>query len=171
VKPGEGSDLLAEVRGLLEARVDWDASDLETTLSKVRLLTTAAAYLNGRLLEIYGGHRGEGRGLDLVEQIVGAAFQGFAGKDAHPDDFEKAAMLFRGITQGHPFGDGNKRTGLAMAAYYLELAGFQRPTQSWDADKVYGFCVAVSSGEIRDIGVISSELRVLWGYEGGPATR
>ncbi|MBI4491217.1 MAG: Fic family protein [Chloroflexi bacterium] len=34
-----------------------------------------------------------------------------------PDPFEKAAMLLRGITQGHPFYNGNKRTGFLPAAY------------------------------------------------------
>src|SRR5690554_4673715 len=33
--------------------------------------------------------------------------------------FEKAAMLLRGITQGHPFTDGNKRTGFLTALYFL----------------------------------------------------
>ncbi len=55
----------------------------------------------------YGGRIGPVRADGLVEQVVAAAFQTFEGTDPHPGVFEKAAMLLRGITQGHPFNDGN----------------------------------------------------------------
>lgn len=56
------------------------------------------------------------RSRGLVEQVVGAAFQTFERIDPHADPFERAAMRLRGVTQGHPFGDGNKRTGFLLAA-------------------------------------------------------
>jgi prophage maintenance system killer protein len=40
-------------------------------------------------------------------------------------------MLLRGITQGHPFNDGNKRTGFLLATYYLNLVGI-RPPAAYD---------------------------------------
>jgi prophage maintenance system killer protein len=115
------SHLLGEIDQMLREGVDWNATDTETTLRKVKLLSTVACYLNERLLELYGGHPGDIRGVHLVEQVVGAAFQSFGGEEVHPDHFDKAAMLLRGITQGHPFGDGNKRTGLTLAGYHLDL--------------------------------------------------
>src|SRR5215212_7309335 len=51
------------------------------------------------------------RDRGLVEQAVAAAFQTYVGVDPHPGPFDKAAMPLRGITQGHRFNDGNKRTG------------------------------------------------------------
>src|SRR5215203_11179 len=109
------SHLLGEIDQILREGVDWNATDTETTLRKVKLLSTVACYLNERLLDLYGGHAGDIRGVDLVEQVAGAAFQTFGGEEVHPDHLDKAAMLLRGITQGHPFGDGNKRTGFAIA--------------------------------------------------------
>jgi death-on-curing protein len=66
------------------------------------------------------------RAPGLVEQVVAGAFHTFGGDDPHPGPFDKAAMLLRGITQGHPFTDGNKRTGILVASYYL------RPSTRWD---------------------------------------
>src|SRR5437660_245794 len=77
-------------------------TDLETTLWKIRLLTTAAEYLNVYSLVRAGGHPGENRGKELLEQVVAAPFQTFEGEEMHPEPFEKAAMLLRGVTQGHP---------------------------------------------------------------------
>jgi death-on-curing protein len=73
----------------------------------------------------YGGRVGAERQPGLVEQVVAAAFQTFAGQDPHPTPFEKAAMLVRGITQGHPFQDANKRTGFLVASYYLAQMGYE----------------------------------------------
>src|SRR5687768_9765786 len=112
-------DLLTRLRIVLSQPVDFAATDAETTIVKVRLLTAAAVYFNVLSLSDFGGRAGAVRGEGLVEQAVGAAFQSFGGVDPHPDPFEKAAMLLRGITQGHPFNDGNKRTGFLLAAYYL----------------------------------------------------
>ena len=38
--------------------------------------------------------------------------------------FKKAASLMEGIIRMHPFYDGNKRTGLLAAVYYLEINGY-----------------------------------------------
>ncbi|CAN5831438.1 hypothetical protein BH23CHL2_BH23CHL2_10860 [soil metagenome] len=81
----------------------------------MRLLTAAATYFNILVVADFGGRRGPARDARLVEQVVGAAFQTFEGVDPHPGPFDKAAMLLRGITQGHPFNDGNKRTGFLLA--------------------------------------------------------
>src|SRR3712207_5311338 len=103
--------LLTRLRFLLREPVDFTRTDTKTTLAKVRLFTAAAMYFNVLAVADFGGRSGPSRGEGLVEQAVGAAFQSYAGEDPHPSPFEKAAMLLRGISQGHPFNDGNKRTG------------------------------------------------------------
>jgi len=45
------------------------------------------------------------------------------GPDPYPSLFEKAAYLLCFIIERHPFVDGNKRTAIAMAAYFLERNG------------------------------------------------
>jgi prophage maintenance system killer protein len=158
--------ILQVIDSLIREGVAFGPSDSNATIRQVRLLTSAACLMNERLIARYGGHPGDNRGVDLVEQVVGAAFQTFGGEESHPDPFEKAAILLRGITQGHPFGDGNKRTGFALAAYYLNLVGLAAPSHTWGAEAVTEFCIAVSAGEIRDIPAITERLRQLWGVSG-----
>jgi len=97
----------------------------------------------------------------LVEQAVGAAFQTFGEVDPHAEPFERAATLLRGITQGHPFNDGNKRTGFLTAAFYLERLGYRLP-DPLPNDSIFDLCLRVSAGELRDVRAIAAELRRLW---------
>lgn len=155
------SALLTRLRFLLQQPIDFTKTDTETTLAKVRLLTAAAMYFNLLAVADFGGRSGPSRGEGLVEQAVGAAFQSYGGEDPHPGPFEKAAMLLRGITQGHPFNDGNKRTGFLLATYYLNLVGYPAPAQL-PPDDVVELCMRISAGATRDVAVIAQELGHLW---------
>ena len=117
--PGPLAEVLERLAFILAQPIDFAATDTDTTLAKVRLLTAAAIYFNVLSVSDFGGRAGPVREEGLVERVVGAAFQTFGGSDPRPDPFEKAAMVLRGITQGHPFNDGNKRTGFLLAAYNL----------------------------------------------------
>ncbi len=72
-------------------------------------------------------------------------------------------MLLRGITQGHPFNDGNKRTGFLVATYYLDRMGHPLPRALPERD-VVALCLRVSAGDIRDVDAIAAELARLWGH-------
>lgn len=163
-QPGipELPDLLARLRLSPEERRAILRTDTEATLWKVRLLTAAAVYLNSTAVMDFGGRLGSTRGMELVEQVVGAAFQTYGGEDPHPEAFAKAAMLLRGITGGHPFQDGNKRTGFLVAAYYLDSTSHPIPREL-PVDIVVALSRRVSSGEIRDVSIIGQVLEGLWG--------
>lgn len=154
-------DLLRRLEIVLSEPVDFTQTDTATTLAKVRLLAAAATYFNILAVTDFGGRSGAVRAEGLVEHAIGAAFQTFEGIDPHPGPFEKAAMLLRGITQGHPFNDGNKRTGFLVASYYLRLVGYPWPAQLPE-DAVITFCLRVSAGDVRDIGEIAEQLQYLW---------
>jgi death-on-curing protein len=154
-------DALARLEIVLAEPIDVSQTDTANTLAKVRVLTAAATYFNLVAVTDFGGRSGAVRGEGLVEQAVGAAFQTYEGVDPHPEPFEKAAMLLRGITQGHPFSDGNKRTGFLLAAYYLGLVGYPWPPRLPEAE-VIEFCLQVSAGEIRDVAEIARGLRAFW---------
>lgn len=147
-------------------QLDWTQTDPETTETKVRLLTHIASYFNVLSLTDFGGRVAPARDQRLVEQVVGAAFQTFEGKDPHPTPFEKAAMLLRGITQGHPFNDANKRTGFLTAAYYLEQMDFLLPEDA-SPDQVIALCFRISKGDLRDVEEIRRELQTIWGQPEG----
>jgi prophage maintenance system killer protein len=159
--PASQRELIGRLQFVLSEPVDFTETDTTTTLTKVRLLSAAALYFNVLAVTDFGGRSGAVRAEGLVEHAVGAAFQTFEGVDPHPGTFEKAAMLLRGITQGHPFNDGNKRTGFLLASYYLQLVGHPWPSHLPEQD-VIAFCLRVSAGEVRDIGAIAEELRRLW---------
>ena len=151
-------DLLARLEFVLAEPVDFTRSDTATTIVKVRILTAAAIYFNLLSITDFGGRAGQIRGEGLVEQAVAAAFQTFEGAEPHPDPFAKAAVLLRGITQGHPFSDGNKRSGFLLAAYFLKQIGHPW-TSPIDDPAIVAFCLRVSAGEIRDVDAIAAELR------------
>jgi prophage maintenance system killer protein len=146
--------------------LDWAQTDAEATATKVRLLTRIASYFNVLSLTDFGGRLAPARDPRLVEQVIGAAFQTFSGQDPHPTPFAKAAMLLRGITQGHPFNDANKRTGFLTAAYYLEQMGFPLP-ETASPDTVVALCLAVSRGDVTDVADIRRELERIWEWEKG----
>jgi len=155
------AELLRRVRFAMAEPVDFERTNHESVLVQVRVLTAAATYFNVLAVADFGGRAGAARAPGLVEQVVGAALQGFGGEDPHGDPFARAAMLLRGITQGHPFEDGNKRTGFLLAAFYLRNVGYPLP-DPLPENEIYSLCIAISAGRIRDIGEIRAELERLW---------
>lgn len=151
------SVLLGRLRFSLDVPVNFTATDPETTSTKVRVLTAASTYFNVLTIREFGGRQGAARSEGLVEQVVAAAFQTFDGIELHPDAFDKAAMLLRGITQGHPFADGNKRTGFLVATYFLARVGYVLDPKV-DEATIIGFCLGVSAGDVRDIAEIARAL-------------
>lgn len=161
VETGEKS-----IIGVLKSFRCGDRRDVlrENPEATVRRLVLAAIEFNYKVVRDFGGKEGGTRGRELVEQTIGAAFQTFGGKEIHSGDFDKAAMLFRGIAGGHPFGDGNKRTAFLLAAYFLEETGHSLP-ENLPVDKLEDLCLKVSSGDIRDAEVISRSLRTFWRFK------
>ncbi|CAI8939081.1 type II toxin-antitoxin system death-on-curing family toxin [Pseudomonas sp. IT-P294] len=56
---------------------------------------------------------------NLLESACARPFQTVNGKDAYSTEYEKGAVIFHGIISNHCFYNGNKRTGLLSALYYL----------------------------------------------------
>jgi len=61
--------------------------------------------------------------LGALESAIAQPKATFDGKDLYSSLTEKAAVLCFSIVQGHPFVDGNKRTGHAAMATFLLLNG------------------------------------------------
>ena len=162
--PDDLAALLARITIVLQRPIDFTQTDTETTLVKIRLLTAAATYFNVLAVSDYGGRIGPVPAEGLVEQAIAAAFQTFEGTGPHPGAFEKAAMLLRGITQGRPFNDGNKRTGFLLAGYYLLRMGHAFP-DPLNVNAAEDRCLRVSAGQLRDVKRIADELARLWGQQ------
>ena len=89
-----------------------------------------ALAIHERLLAAHGGAPGlldEG----LLEAALANPLNRFAYEQA--DVFRLAAAYAYGITQNHPFTDGNKRVALTLAGVFLELNGFRLEASEQDA--------------------------------------
>jgi len=61
--------------------------------------------------------------------------QKFGGHELYKTIFEKAAVYARNIIMGHPFVDGNKRTGMTAASVFLENNGYQITLKKGEVEK------------------------------------
>lgn len=152
---------LQQIRFELSQPIDLAQTDPESLPRNVSHLSIAAVYFNILAVSQFGGRLGAEREPGLVMQVV-AAFQSFGGHEPHPEPFDRAAVLLRGITQGHPFTDGNKRTGFLLAPYYLEKVGFPRPDRLPEGE-IIELAQQLSSGESRDLDEVKRALLRIYG--------
>lgn len=78
--------------------------------------------LHRLVLKATGGAPGI-RDLAALESAIAQPKATFGGTDLYPALIEKAAALCFALVRGHPFIDGNKRTGHAAMETYLALNG------------------------------------------------
>jgi len=72
----------------------------------------------------YGGTEGI-RDLGLLESALAMPQAGAGNQYFHDDLFEMTAAYLFHIVRNHPFVDGNKRAGLAVALVFLEMNGIR----------------------------------------------
>jgi death-on-curing protein len=76
--------------------------------------------IHDQIIDESGGSKGY-HDVNLVKSALARPIQSAMGKDAYSNLFEKAAALLDSIANNHGFRDGNKRTAMAAAIYYLFL--------------------------------------------------
>ena len=70
----------------------------------------------------------------------------FGGEDLYPDVESKAAAVMHSLVMNHPFVDGNKRTGAAVAELFLNLNGVELEA---DDDDLVVVTLTVARGELN----------------------
>src|SRR5438552_2737487 len=89
----------------------------------MRYLTLAEIVkLHQLVIKTTGGASGI-QTLGALESAIAQRKATFDNKDLYPTLVDKAAVFCFSIVQGHPFVDGNKRTGHAAMATFLHLNG------------------------------------------------
>jgi len=78
--------------------------------------------LHKSLVDHFGGATAL-RDRALLESAVARPAMTFGGEDLYPDIAAKAAAPMHSLVLNHPFVDGNKRIGAAIAEYFLERNG------------------------------------------------
>ena len=85
-----------------------------------------------------------------VLSVAALPRQKFSGKELYPTIFIKAAVYARNIITSHPFIDGNKRTGMAVAAVFLESNGYRVVAEEGEIEKCALYIVR-EKPELREI--------------------
>ena len=85
------------------------------------------------------------RDLGALESAVAQPRATFGGADLYPGVIEKAAALGFSLVMGHPFVDGNKRTGHAAMETFLVLNGNEVSAPVDEQERVM---LQLASGEL-----------------------
>jgi death-on-curing protein len=86
------------------------------------------------------------RDRGALESALGRPPMTFGGEDLYPDVEAKAAALMHSLVMNHPFVDGNKRAGAAVAELLLEVNGVQLVAGD---DDLVDITLAVARGEVK----------------------
>ncbi len=71
--------------------------------------------------------------------------QKFGGEEVYKTVFTKAAVYARNIVMGHPFIDGNKRTGMTAASVFLENNGYRIVAKEGETER---FALKIIKGKL-----------------------
>jgi death-on-curing protein len=102
-----------------------------------------------KLIERYGGSHGV-RDLERIKSVTIAPRQEAFGAEQYSTLHKKAAVYIRNIIGDHPFTDGNKRTGIAVAILFLERNGRKFKAQKGEIED-FAIQVATKHLSIDDI--------------------
>ncbi len=81
-------------------------------------------FLHARLVDETGGSHGV-RDLNMLLSALGRPQASYDNRGLYPDIYTKAAALMDSLIRNHPFLDGKERTGIAAAAMFLRMNGYQ----------------------------------------------
>ena len=95
------------------------------------------------LIEEFGGKAGISD-LTVLESAIQRPFTGLAEQEFYPTPVEKAAAVLESIVTGHPFTDGNKRTGYVLMRLFLMENG--KDIAATEEEK-YQLVIAIASGQ------------------------
>jgi len=69
------------------------------------------------------------------------------GQDLFPTIYDRAAHLGYSIISGHPFIDGNKRTGMYIALFILNVNDYKTSVQKVTNEEVVKISLAVENND------------------------
>ena len=98
--------------------------------------------LHAETLKRHGGAEGI-RDINLLESALAQPMATFGGQFLHEDRFLMAAAYLFHLVRNHPFVDGNKRTGLAVALAFLDVNGV---TIARGTEELFELTIAVAEG-------------------------
>ncbi len=103
-----------------------------------------ALHIHSCMVRKYGGEEGL-RDRNLLESAMAAPQTGMFGQFFHSDVYEMAAAYLYHLVKNHPFVDGNKRAGAAVALVFLAGNGI---TLTLTQKEFYEMVLEVAVGTI-----------------------
>lgn len=108
-----------------------------------------ALVFHAEMIRRFGGSHGV-RDEGILDASLNRPFATFGGVDLFPGTIDKAAAMMHGIITGHPFIDGNKRTGYVLARLILNEGGLDiRGTE----EERYAMVILVATGKMDVDGI------------------
>jgi death-on-curing protein len=93
-----------------------------------------------KIIDSFGGCRGIITDANITQAVLESIQQG--NTRSHKETIvNKAASLMFNIIHGHPFTDGNKRTGLSIAEIFIHLNGYEIIN---DGDNLYNITLKIA---------------------------
>lgn len=83
--------------------------------------TEFAIVVHDMIIDISGGYRGI-KDLGLIESVVGF----IQNNNYYPKFQLKLSHLVYSVAMNHAFNDGNKRSAVALGAYFLQINGYEK---------------------------------------------
>lgn len=99
------------------------------------LTTEEALEIHKHQIKMYGGMDGL-RDAGLLDSALHQASAMAFGEYLHQDLAEMAAAYLFSVVKNHPFFDGNKRAGAAIAYVFLNLNGYRIVTAEEEFEKL-----------------------------------
>lgn len=100
--------------------------------------------IHSELIDQTGGTHGV-RDVGLLQSIIEKPKTSFSGKELYKGIFSKAAVYLQSFVQYQVFFDGNKRTGVGVAARFLFLNGCQLSVSNKSMEK---FVLKIAVGKL-----------------------
>jgi death-on-curing protein len=107
------------------------------------LKTRRVLQIHKSQIELFGGSSGI-RDMGLLESALAMPQASSGGTYLHGDLYAMAAAYLFHIVSNHPFLDGNKRTGTAVALFFLKLNGIDHDI---DDTALESLVLSVACGE------------------------
>jgi death on curing protein len=108
-----------------------------------------ALFYHRELIRLFGGSDGV-RDQGILDASLNRPFATFGGQDLFPEWIDKAAAIMHGIITGHPFIDGNKRTGYMLGRLLLQEGGLD--LEATEEEK-YDMVIEVATGQLDVDGI------------------
>ena len=108
-----------------------------------------AEFYHAQLVRAHGGSTGL-RDAGLLDAALNRPFATVGGEDLFPTHFDKAAAIMHGIITGHPFLDGNKRTGYELGRLLLQEGGHDIEAP---LDERYDMVIQAATGRLDVDGI------------------